>query len=145
MKVTEKRRGIVMKKVRALSIILLFQILISLSGCTFDQNDKFIQGKWYFANELGIERAGPVHMLDEWIFNNGKFFHRNEVVFHNPNTLSGRYRIIESREMYIELELYDLQGNLRYSNTVPAAIQIDEENNEIRVNGTLYYRVDYLP
>jgi hypothetical protein len=84
-------------------------------------------------------------MLDEWIFDNGKFFHQNEVMFHHPNTLSGRYRIIESREMYIELELYDLQGNLRYSNTIPTAIQIDEENNEIRVNGTLYYRVDYLP
>lgn len=134
-----------MSKVRALSIILIFHILIGLSGCIFDQNDKFIQGKWYFANELEIERAGPVHMLDEWIFENGKFFHRNEVVFHHPNTLSGRYRIIESRQMYIELELYDLQGTLRYSNTVSMVIQIDEEKDEIRVNGTLYYRVGFLP
>jgi hypothetical protein len=58
-----------------------------------------------------------------------------------PDTLTGMYRIKDSGKDFIMLELYNTQGNLSYGNNVELQIKIDPDNDTLRVQGELYYRL----
>jgi hypothetical protein len=120
--------------------ILLFIITVTLTGC-LDINDQFIQGTWGFANEGGDEKSGNAHVLREWTFSNGSFSYINEIFMGFPDTLTGMYRIKDSGKDFIMLELYNTQGNLSYGNNVELQIKIDPDNDTLRVQGELYYRL----
>ena len=104
-----------------------------------DQNDQFIQGTWNFVNESGNERSGPAHLFNQWAFIGGNFDYIYQVGA--PQTLYGKYRILESGEDQILLELYDINGTQQHSPTQQLMIRIDRENDQIRVGRILYERV----
>jgi hypothetical protein len=115
---------------------MVFFALIG-SGCR-DQNDEFIQGMWVFANEYEVERSGPAHLFYIWQFGNGSFY--NEQTVGATRNLYGNYRIINSGDGYLELELYNLEGTIQHVDTSRLSIKIDYEKNQIRIGRTLFYR-----
>ena len=129
-------------KPKTLARLLLPSVILvlSLSACT-DPNEEFIQGRWVFANEHNIERSGPAHVLYEWVFSGGTFFTQTTVA--EPQTLYGNYRIIKSEEGLLRIEIYNLNGTRAYAYTDQKGeldIQIDTENDQIRIQGELFYR-----
>lgn len=118
-------------------VLVMFLFALGVTGCR-DQNDVFIQGTWVFANEHEKERAGPAHLYYIWQFDNGSFY--NEQTVGAIQNLYGNYRIIISEEGYLELELYNLEGTIEHGDTSRLFIEIDHENDELRIGRILFYR-----
>jgi hypothetical protein len=122
-------------------LLSLVLVLTSLTACTFDSNEEFLQGRWIFANEYGDDRSGPAHVVNEWVFQGGTFFTQFAVAV--PMTLYGNYRVLESGENFLRLEIYNLNGTQAYAYTDQKGqidIKLDPENDQIRIQGTLFYR-----
>jgi len=126
------------KKLFVLSIYCL--MLVGLAACTPDPNEQFIQGVWAFANESGDERSGAAHVFFEWQFSNGTFFIQQEIAMGNPLVSEGRYRILESKENLLILELFNVEGNYIISDPYELRVEIDRENDTARIQRTLFER-----
>ena len=120
-----------------LSILLFFL----LSACTPDPNDQFIQGGWSFANETGDYLSGKTHVYHVWQFSNGTFFVQQEIAMGNPLVSEGRYRILESEEDLLILELFNVEGNYIISDPYELRVEIDRENDTARIQRALFDRV----
>jgi len=116
-------------------------VLIFLPACTPDPNEQFIQGIWSFANEAGNERSGSAHVFFEWQFSNGTFFVQQEIIMGKPLASEGRYRILESAEDLIVLELFNVKGNYVLSDPFELRVEIDREKDTARIQRTLFERV----
>lgn len=91
-------------------IVLLFGVLglvVGLSGCR-DPNLAFIQGDWFFSvpGVAGITPQSSVHTY--WQFDDGKFM-AHSCCADRPG-MAGSYRVVESGEDVLTLELYDVEG-----------------------------------
>jgi hypothetical protein len=113
-----------------LSLILVVA-LFALAGCS-DQNYEFIQGHW---------QRGDVHFSDDWYFERGNFIHESSIDVGGPNVRqTGSYRVLDSQEDKLIIELFDLQvssGIDRHQ----IQIVIDREADTIRFQGATYKRV----
>jgi hypothetical protein len=59
---------------KKLSIFLLILTLLSLTGCTPDPNEDFIQGVWTIIDQsTGGSSSGAIKFF-EWEFRNGTFY-----------------------------------------------------------------------
>lgn len=126
---------------RSLLVLLILLPLLFLTACTLDPNDAFIQGGWTFANEEGDYLSGRTHVYHVWEFNNGAFFVQQEIVLGKPLVAEGRYRILESDENLLVLELFNIEGNYISEEPYELRIEIDRENNTARIRKTLFERV----
>lgn len=127
-----------MKRTTLIVVILLF---FTLSACKPDPNEQFIQGIWEFANESGDERSGKAHLFFRWQISNGSFQVEQEIVLGKPLISQGHYRILDSGEEEITLELYDVEGNFIVSDPYELRIQIDRENDTARFQKILFNRI----
>jgi hypothetical protein len=127
-------------KNKRLFIPFILVTLLFLTACTLDPNDKFIQGGWSFVNESGDYRSGSTHVYFVWQFSNGTFFVQQEVILGKPLVSEGRYRILESEENKIILELFNVQGNYIPEEPYELRIEIDRENDTARIQKTLFER-----
>lgn len=93
-------------KLLIVSIILLGSIL--MSGCKPDPIVEYIQGMWSYDDPHLREVVAESHWIESWIFDNGSFANRG-CCFGEVNIV-GSYRVIDSDENSVLLELYDMQG-----------------------------------
>jgi len=115
-------------------IILL--LIITLSACTLDPNDQFIQGTWEITNpEAGFE-------FFQWSFSNGTFTREQEIDRANTLYTTGSYRVIESSGDDLILELFDYAGDrISYENNpMTIKIEIDRANDTARITNVTFVR-----
>jgi hypothetical protein len=86
--------------------IILFSML--LASCA-PPSEAAIQGWWEW-NSVHLQSiAGEQHLTTVWNFDGGSFYH-SACCFNTDLEVSGRYRILDSGEDFITIELYDTQG-----------------------------------
>jgi hypothetical protein len=122
------------------SPFLLLLLLFTLAACTPDPNAEFIQGTWEFVNETGEERSGAAHVYQVWQFRGGSFYFEQEIFFGFPQYAEGHYRMLESIEGEVVIELYDVSGTQPLGNPAELTILIDEANDTLRIQRVLYVR-----
>jgi hypothetical protein len=116
--------------------MLLFTLV--LTGCKKDPRVEFIQGVWSYKDaHLANIPSEPAQVTD-WEFNNWSF-QINTCCFYEAY-FSGYFRVQESKDDELTLELYNLQGqnggtNLFRDDSMTIVIKIDQEAGTIRVNG----------
>ncbi|MCJ7550088.1 MAG: hypothetical protein MUQ30_10440 [Anaerolineae bacterium] len=86
---------------------LLLLLAAVAVGCT-DRNAAFIQGDWFFGapGVGGITRQTSVHT--DWNFDDGALVAHS--CCDNRPGMSGHYRIVESEEDSLVLELFNTEG-----------------------------------
>ena len=122
-------------------LLITFSLLLTLPACTPNPNEEFIQGNWAFVNESGDYRPGRPPLYFQWNFYNGTFYVEQEVFMGFPRISEGHYRILDSEEDKLTIELYDVQGNYYQYEPVEVDIQLDRENNTLRISKALFEHV----
>lgn len=124
-------------------LLLLTLILLPflLTACKPDPNEEYLQGIWEFANEQGQERSGKAHVFFRWEFSGGTFQVEQEIIMGKPQVAQGNYRILESSDNNITLELFAIQGNYITSDPYELRIELDKENATARIQKTLFDRI----
>jgi hypothetical protein len=123
-------------------VLCLVVLAVLFTGCQSDPNDDFIQGIWYYNSEHLANIPAESHQSDNWLFED-RTFQNASCCFVKAN-MQGKYRILESEENVIELELYDIMGD-QGGNPIPSGttillrIEIDRENDIIKINRTEPY------
>jgi hypothetical protein len=110
---------------------------ILLTGCKSDPNEDFIQGIWYYNSEHLANIPAESHQSDNWLFERRTF--QNASCCFTKTNMRGSYRILESDENTIELELYEIVGDqggtaIPDDTTIVLTIIIDQENDTIKIN-----------
>lgn len=115
-------------------LILLTTTATLLSGC-MSENEKFIQGSWYYFDEHLGSIVGESELIIQWGFGNGVFTY-DACCFNIDETVTGRYEVFESTENTITLRLFNTRGSsiLNYDN-VKLPITIDRQNDTISPYG----------
>lgn len=127
---------------RTILILTLLGIVLGfvLSGCSPSETERYIQGTWAFANEQGDPRSTELHVLNEWWFGGGRYFYQFEVAFGFPLVSEGRYRIVETEEDRIVIELYFVEGNAPLFENQQVYLNLERDTDSLRINRTLYDR-----
>jgi hypothetical protein len=116
-----------------MSLILVFL----LTGCSKDPNERFIQGLWYFKDPHLANIPAESAQETQWLFENG-LFEAVSCCFSKFN-LQGNYRILESEEDILTLELYNLAGDqqgvsVSRQDTTQFRIVLDRENDALTIS-----------
>lgn len=113
---------------------------ILLSACALSPNEEYFQGYWSFANGFNNPQATEVHVLDQWWFGGGQFQYYREVWAGFPESVEGRYRILDQTEDTITLELYDVHAaRSALDDGSQLHMILERETGELRINRVLYY------
>jgi major membrane immunogen (membrane-anchored lipoprotein) len=113
-----------------LGMITLAAVLVA---CTPDQNDLFIQGRWYHNSPHLLSVVGESYLETYWTFDRGTYqthsccFARHEQ--------SGRYTILNSEGNTLTLEFFNINGKLN-SERFQVGVKIDPETGTIRIQGS---------
>lgn len=92
-----------------LSIIMLtLFVSIILAGCKPNPVVDYIQGMWIYDDQHLRKVIAEPHWIETWEFDDGSFANRG-CCFGEVNIV-GNYRIVESDENSVLLELYNMQG-----------------------------------
>ena len=123
------------------SFYLLFLLVLAsvLAGCMSDPNEKFIQGVWSWDDPHFFGLLGESHSIHNWLFDY-KTFQYSACCFVQVS-LQGKYHIISSEDNEIQLELFDLSGDMEGDAVSPDAtiiltIKIDRENDQAFIDGS---------
>jgi hypothetical protein len=81
---------------------------LSLAACRADPNEAYIEGIWSYEDPHLKTVVGEPHQTDTWLFERGKF--QNSACCFGKAYLSGDYRVLESEENRIVLELFNIDG-----------------------------------
>ena len=113
-------------------LIAILLICLAAAGCT-DTNDDFIQGSWTYRSDHLAEIVSESDLIVTWFFSRGTFTYQ-ACCFNLDIEVGGRYRIIESTEDRLTIELYNTYGSgNRFEGEV--LIKIDRANNELNIQG----------
>ena len=115
--------------------ILLGMILLAaiLSACTPDQNDLFIQGRWYHNSPHLLEVVGESYQETYWTFDRGTY--QTHACCFARFEQSGRYNILESEGNTLTLEFFNINGKFN-SERFQVGVKIDPETDTIRIQGS---------
>jgi hypothetical protein len=115
-------------------LILSLMMLSLLAANCQDPNDAYIQGAWEFNSDHLAEIVSEEHLTVIWFFSGGSFTYQS-CCFNMDIDVGGRYRILDSSEDRITIELYNTYGSgSRFGGEI--LIVIDRENDEINIQGT---------
>jgi len=116
---------------------LIFLLIFTLSACTPDPNDEFIQGTW----EIAQTSAG--NEFFQWQFSNGTFTREQEIDRTTSLYTTGSYRVVESEGDLLTIELFDYSGDrIAYENNpMTIKIEIDRPNDSATITNVLFIRV----
>jgi hypothetical protein len=107
-------------------------VALLLSGCS-DANDQFIQGSWFFRDPHLKEVTGETYLEITWTFDRGTFeFYA--CCFNDEQHLAGRYRIVESNDDHLVLELFNLRGG-EQTGRLEIGLRIDREQDALTIQG----------
>jgi hypothetical protein len=108
----------------------------ALAGCKPDANEEFIQGVWFYNDEHLQNLPAESHLTDQWLFDRGTF-QRATCCFVTAD-YSGNYRLLESEQDHLQLELYNLRGDIGNASlsrqdllVITLTIQADEDSLQI--------------
>lgn len=107
-------------------VLLIMLLSLFLTGCKMEPNEEFIQGQWYDNNDHLSNLPGESRQESFWYFDN-KTFETYGCCFTHWE-FSGNYRVVESDEDEMILELYNLRGyssSTVYHSDDVAMIEID--------------------
>jgi hypothetical protein len=80
-----------------------------LTSCQKDPNVAYIQGIWSHEDMHLAPIVGEEHLITRWIFDRGTFAN-DACCFLGETSLVGSYRVMESDENSLTLELYNIDG-----------------------------------
>jgi hypothetical protein len=122
--------------VKIYPICWLFVLIFTLSACTLDPNEQFIQGSWEIAQP---DARNP---LFRWRFSNGTFTREQELDSATMLYTTGSYRLIESGGDELTLELFNFSGDrISYEdNPMSIKIEIDRANDTARITNVVFVR-----
>jgi hypothetical protein len=120
--------------------ILLYMLLFTLvlTGCKKDPRVEFIQGIWYYKDAHLANIPGESAQETDWEFNSWSF-QVNTCCFYEAY-YSGYFRVLESKDDGLTLELYNLKGQfadtvLSRDDTLTIIVKIDQAADTIRISG----------
>jgi hypothetical protein len=118
--------------------LLMLLLAMALTGCKKDPNVEFIQGLWYYKDAHLANIPAESAQTTNWEFYNWTFT-LDTCCFYEAY-YSGYYRILESKDNKLTLELYHLQGTiggtvLHRDDPMTIVIKIDPEADTIRITG----------
>lgn len=108
---------------------ILMGSILFLGGCA-DPNYEFIQGSWHFVHrrvEIGHQPGTDVQY---WTFRGGTY--KNYSCCIHEDTENGKYRVIDSDEDSITIELYDTVGSSGGNEDRVIKIVIDREFDTLK-------------
>ena len=102
----------------------------SLSACTPDENEAFIQGSWFYNDQHIQEQIGESFEQTIWVFDRGTYetYSCCFVKFQGY----GRCDILESEVDKLVLDLFNIDGKFN-SERVQILITIDRQADTIRL------------
>ena len=111
-------------------------LIFTLSACSLDPNDQFIQGTWEIA------QPDAKNEFFQWRFSNGTFTREQEIDRANTLYTTGSYRVIESGGEVIILELFDYSGDrISYENNpMTIKFEIDRANDTATITNIVFSR-----
>ena len=118
------------------TLVSCLLLIFTLSACSLDTNEQFIQGSWQIA------QPGTGNEFFLWRFNNGNFNREQEIDGGSSLFTTGRYQVTESEADVLTLELFDFSGDrISYENNpMTIKIEIDRTNDTVRITNTLFVR-----
>jgi hypothetical protein len=89
-------------------LLFLIGSILFLGGCT-DPNYEFIQGAWHFIHRRVEVGHQPGPDVQYWIFSGGTYSNYSCCI--HEDSENGKYRVTDSDETSITIELYDTVGS----------------------------------
>jgi len=116
--------------------LLMLLLAMALTGCKKDPNVEFIQGLWYYKDAHLANIPSESAQTTNWDFYNWTFT-LDTCCFYEAY-YSGYYRVVESKDNQLTLELYNMQGQnggtvLYKDDTITIVITIDHEADTIKI------------
>jgi hypothetical protein len=132
-------------QLRHFTLLILITWGVFVTGCRADPNQEFIQGTWYNndAHLAGI--AGETYLETTWTFGGDEF--KMVACCFNEEYGYGNYRIVESSDTSLTLELYNVQGQvggivLPKNSSMQVIITIDKEKDTIAFGHQVFTRYE---
>ena len=116
--------------------LLMLLLAVALTGCKKDPNVEFIQGNWYYRDAHLANIPSESAQATNWDFYNWTF--TLDSCCFTESYFSGYYRVVESKDNKLTLELYNMQGQngdtvLHKDDTISIVITIDQEADTIKI------------
>ena len=110
---------------------LLLLLALLLTGC-MDANEEYIQGVWQYDSIHLRQMTSESELIVEWSFSGGVFEY-SACCFNIDDYQTGRYRIVDSDEDSLTLDLFNVEGGeLAVDRQI--TIKIDRENETLSIN-----------
>jgi len=90
-------------------LLVLVSIASLVLGCS-DANDQFIQGTWFYRDPHLESVSGETYLETVWTFDRGSFEFYT-CCFAGEMHQTGRYRILDSKENILTIELFNIKGS----------------------------------
>ena len=123
-------QSLVKRKVN-FSLVLLLGIIVLVSfltACQSDENEAFIQGRWFY-NDLHIQQqVGESFSETYWTFDGGNY--ETYTCCFVEFQQYGRYTILESEGDRLTLEFFNIDGKFN-TERFQAIVKIDRQANTI--------------
>ena len=114
-------------------VILLLGWMVlafSLSACASDENEAFIQGRWFY-NDLHIQQqVGESFSETYWTFDGGNY--ETYTCCFVEFQQYGRYTVLESEGDRLTLEFFNIDGKFN-TERFQAIVKIDRQADTIRL------------
>ena len=122
-----------------LVVLLTIWFSVFLTACKADQNEAFIQRVWSYKDPHLSNIPAESAQYDSWIIDRKTF--QNESCCFSKASFNGNYRIVQSDEAKIVLELYNLSGDIQGSplsrdDKLEITIKTDPDADTIQINRT---------
>lgn len=118
---------------KRLAILFALFLLFQAAASCQDPNDAFIQGTWEFQFDHLDDMISEEHLTVVWFFSGGNFTYQS-CCFNMDIEAGGRYRILDSSEDRLTIELYNTYGTgSRFGGEI--LILLDRENNQLTIQG----------
>jgi hypothetical protein len=117
-------------------ICWLLILVLTVSACTLDPNEQFIQGSWEIA------QPNVRNPFFRWRFSNGTLIREQGLDSATTLYTTGSYRLIESSGDELTIELFNFSGDcISYEdNPMTIKIEIDRANDSVRITNVLFVR-----
>ena len=116
-----------------LFVLLLITAGITLSGCTLDPNEEFIQGSWYYLDPHLEQMTSEPQLEVFWTFDRGAYEYYACCFVKMQQT--GRYSFSKSEGDSRYIELFNQNGNTR-AEAVEIKIVVNREQGTIKIPGS---------
>jgi len=121
--------------------LAFFVLVLMLTACGTGSSRTFIQGTWQAADE-GSAAFKQTAVI--WQFSRGGFILQQEIREGEWMISQGSYAIVETAGDMMQIELYNISGDLFTYNNLPVVydIAIDSVQDRIRINDRTFERLD---